>query len=162
ASSGDAPRRVGVAWNRGHLDKRIDGREAGSMAELADVLRVHVIDPSSHGLVEGGPSERRRFLDWGVFHVEHTYLEAWKRYRRALSQRNAALKRGARRAELDVWTDALIGAGVVIDGFRRAYVERLNPQVAAFGQALLDRPLALAYRGGWPKDLTLAEALAAS
>ena len=74
-------------------------------------LPVHAIDPSMHALVEGGPSERRRFLDWGVFHVEPRYLADWKRYRRVLGQRNAALKRGADDAELRVWSTALGGGG---------------------------------------------------
>ena len=81
------------------------------MAQLAELLPVHAIDPSMHALVEGGPSERRRFLDWGVFHVEPRYLDAWKRYRRVLSQRNAALKRAASGAELRPWSMALGGGG---------------------------------------------------
>ena len=43
-----------------------------------------------------------------MFHVEHGYLEAWKRYRRVLSQRNAALKARASPAELRTWTLALV------------------------------------------------------
>jgi len=92
-----AHRRLGVAYSAGRLEKKIDGQAASGMAELAELLPVHALDPSMHALVEGGPSERRRFIDWGVFHVEPPYLEAWKRYRRVLSQRNAALKRGRRR-----------------------------------------------------------------
>src|SRR5690606_22264133 len=88
----DEAHRPGVAFERGRLEKRVDGAPAESMAALASILPAYVIDPSSHGLVEGGPSERRRFLDWGVFHVEQSYLPVWRRYRRVLSQRNAALK----------------------------------------------------------------------
>ena len=91
-----AERRLGVAYRAGRLEKKIDGQPAVGMAQLDALLPVHAIDPSTHAIVEGGPSERRRFLDWGVFHVEPTYLDAWKGYRRVLSQRNAALKRGAR------------------------------------------------------------------
>jgi DNA replication and repair protein RecF len=43
--------------------------------------------------VDGGPDIRRSFMDWGLFHVEHGYLEHWRRYARLLRQRNAALKR---------------------------------------------------------------------
>ena len=68
-------RRLGVSFTAGHLTKRIDGQDATGMAALAEILPIHSLDPSSHQLVEGAPSERRRFLDWGVFHVEHTYLD---------------------------------------------------------------------------------------
>jgi len=158
---GGVPRRLGVGYRGGRLEKKIDGEPAAGMAQLAELLPVHAVDPSMHALVEGGPSERRRFLDWGVFHVEHTYLEAWKRYRRVLSQRNASLKRGAGSSELRPWSTALAEAGAAVDDSRRRYLERLAPFVSDFGQRLLDRPLTLDYRRGWPAEEGLDAALAA-
>jgi DNA replication and repair protein RecF len=152
-------RRLGVSYAEGHLEKRLDGELAGGMAELAAVLPVHAIDPSMHGLVEGGPSERRRFLDWGVFHVEHAYLDLWKGYRRALSQRNAALKQGG---DVKPWTLALIDAAAAVEVSRKRYVDRLIPEVARFGESLLGRPLSLDYRRGWAAEIDLTEALARS
>jgi DNA replication and repair protein RecF len=155
-------RRLGVAYSAGRLEKRIDGEAAGGMARLAALLPVHALDPSMHALVEAGPSERRRFLDWGVFHVEPAYLDAWKRYRRVLSQRNAALKRGASVGELRPWSAALAEAGTLVDDRRRQYLERLEPFVADFGQRLLDRPLVLDYRRGWSAEEPLDAALTAA
>ena len=157
-----ATRRLGVAYRGGRLEKKIDGEVATGMAELAALLPVHAIDPSMHALVEGGPSERRRFLDWGVFHVEPGYLQAWKRYRRVLSQRNAALKRAAGHPELAPWSAALVEAAAVIDDSRRRYVDRLGPFATDFGLRLLNRPLTLDYRRGWPADERLEGVLAAS
>ena len=154
--------RLGVSYAAGRLEKKIDGAEADGMGALAALLPVHVIDPSVHQLVEGGPSERRRFLDWGVFHVEHGYLEAWKRYRRVLSQRNAALKAGAGPGELRSWTEALVDAGTAIDASRRAYVARLAVAAGEFGRQLLDQRVELDYRQGWRHGLSLVEALAAA
>jgi DNA replication and repair protein RecF len=155
-------RRLGVAYRGGRLEKKIDGQPAAGMAELAELLPVHAIDPSMHALVEGGPSERRRFLDWGVFHVEPPYLAAWKRYRRVLSQRNAALKRSAGDAELRPWSAAVVEAGLAVDASRADYLARLAPHVAEFGRRLLERPLTLEYRRGWAVDLSLEQALAAA
>jgi DNA replication and repair protein RecF len=154
--------RLGVAYRGGHLEKKIDGDEAGGMAELAAILPVHAVDPSVHALVEGGPSERRRFLDWGVFHVEHAYLETWKRYRRLLSQRNAALKLPAKLHELRPWSAALVEAGEAVDASRRRYVAALAPRLTDFGARLLARSLDLEYRRGWPDDQSLVETLLAS
>ena len=156
----DATRRLGVAYRAGRLEKKLDGQPAQGMADLAALLPVHALDPSIHGLVEGGPSERRRFLDWGVFHVEPGYLEAWKRYRRVLSQRNAALKHAAANAELRPWSKALAEAGAVVEASRRRYLDRLAPCVEQFGRQLLDAPLVLDYRAGWPSEVTLDDALA--
>ena len=157
-----ATRRLGVAYRAGRLEKKIDGQPAVGMAQLASLLPVHAIDPSMHAIVEGGPSERRRFLDWGVFHVEPGYLDAWKSYRRVLSQRNAALKRSAANAELRPWSTALAEAGALVDDSRLRYLQRLGPLVEEFGRRLLDRPLGLEYRRGWPPEQRLDEVLAAS
>lgn len=154
--------RLGVAFGAGRLEKRLDGKPAAGMAELARLLPVHVIDPSSHQLVEGGPSERRRFLDWGVFHVEPAYLESWRRYRRVLGQRNAALKRGASDAEVEVWTAALAAAGEDVDRLRGGYAERFAPAVSRLGEALLGQTLRADYRRGWSRDADLATSLRGS
>ena len=152
-------RRVGVAWKQGRLEKRIDGEPAVGTAALAALFPVHVLDPSSHELVQGTPSERRRFLDWGVFHVEHDYLETWRRYRRLLSQRNAALKASAGLAELGTWSAGLAEAGEAVHELRRRYLSVLEPVLAALGAALLRQPLALAYARGWDATEPLLAAL---
>jgi len=156
------PRRLGVSFSGGHLTKRIDGQDAAGMAALAEILPIHSLDPGSHQLVEGAPTERRRFLDWGVFHVEHNYLDSWKRYRRVLSQRNAALKTGAAGPILRSWTAALLESAAAVDASRQSYVALLAPLVAEFGQQLLDQPLSIEYRPGWARGLTFESALAAA
>ena len=158
---GDVTQRLGIGYRSGHLEKKVDGNEAAGMADLARILPVHALDPSMHALVEGGPSERRRFLDWGVFHVEQGYLESWKRYRRVLSHRNAALKRAGTDGELHPWSVALAEAGEAVDGSRRRYLDLLAPQIAAFGQRLLTRPLTVRYRRGWADGEGLAATLEA-
>jgi len=154
-------RRIGAAFRERRLERRVDGAPASGSA-IAAILPVQTIGPDSHRLIEGGPSERRRFLDWGVFHVERSYLEAWQRYRRVLGHRNAALLRGGAPGEFRVWTDALAEAGEEVDRFRKAHIERLAPIVSAHAEALLGRPLALEYRPGWRADLRLGEALESS
>lgn len=161
-ATGEVIHRLGVAYENGRLEKRVDGEPAQSSAALAALLPVHLLGPSIHQLVEGGPSERRRFLDWGVFHVEHDYLSSWRRYRRVLSQRNAALKRRASGEELRPWTDALILAGSTVDGARRRYVELINARAARCAERLLGRPLSIEYRCGWGEDNAFAEALGAA
>jgi DNA replication and repair protein RecF len=152
-------RRLGVAWTGGYLEKRIDGEPARGTAALAALFPVHVIDPSSHELVQGTPSERRRFLDWGVFHVEQGYLEAWRRYRRLLGQRNAALKSAAGTAELRSWSTALADAGEGVHELRGRYLTRLAPAVAKAGAALLEHPLTIGYAAGWDTNQGLGAVL---
>ena len=152
-------RRASVRLGSQGLETRLDGRDGVGIAELAQVLPTHVIDPNVHALIEGGPSVRRRFLDWGVFHVEPEFLAAWRRFRRALGQRNAALKAEQETAAWDRW---VIESGEVVNACRERYVARLAPVVAGVGETLLGRAVTVGYHRGWAADHSFAEALAAS
>ncbi|HEX7080980.1 MAG TPA: DNA replication/repair protein RecF [Gammaproteobacteria bacterium] len=158
-AAGDV-QRIGVGVGPDGLEYRIDRRAGVGVTDVARRVRVDVIDPSLHKLVEGGPSERRRFIDWGVFHVEPSYLDAWKRYRRVLGQRNAALKAQAGTEQLATWNRALIDAGEVVHRAREEYVERLARAVTEVGGRLLGSRLEITYRPGWRLGLGFAEALA--
>ena len=160
---GERLRRLGVAFREGRLEKKIDGEPAaGTGSSLVEFLPVHAIDPSIHDLMQGGPSERRRFLDWGVFHVEHSYLDAWRRYRRVLGSTECrAQERAADRLSLRPWTAALAEAGELVDQQRAGYIAHLQPELAERGAAILGRPLAIVYHRGWPADSPFAAALRA-
>ena len=157
--TGGRMRRIGVQLTGGRLTGRVDGVTCESIAELARILPVHVIDPRLHQLVEAGPSERRRFLDGGVFHVEHSYLASWRLYRRLLGQRNAALKAHATDAELKAWTEPLLDAAASVHAARSRYVAGLEALLEGLGQRLLGAQISADYRPGWRRDMDLAEAL---
>src|SRR5580700_4381839 len=75
---------VGVEGKTTGVRAQVGGEKTGSLAELALMLPVQIIDPEVHHLIEEGPSRRRRFLDWGVFHVEPSFIGHWQRYHLAL------------------------------------------------------------------------------
>jgi DNA replication and repair protein RecF len=152
--------RVGIGFSRGRLSLRVDGRDADGIAELAALVPVHVIDPKLHQLIEAGPSVRRRFLDWGVFHVEQDFLDTWRQYRRVLGQRNAVLKTGATGAQLAVWTAKLVELGERLTQARTRYVEALADVVRRIGSALAGREVSIRYRCGWREGIEFGEALA--
>jgi DNA replication and repair protein RecF len=152
-------RPVGVRVSKEGLEARIDGRPAGGLAELATVLPVQAIDPEIHRLIEDGPQERRRYLDWGVFHVEPGFVDEWRRYQRALKQRNAALRAGQAQNLVRAWDGELIEAGTAVAERRRAYLERLRPFVRVVGRRLLDLDVELSLAEGWAQGRSLAEAL---
>lgn len=155
-------RPLGIGFSAQGLEVRVDGRAGEGLASLARALPVDVIDPRLHQLIEAGPSERRRFIDAAVFHVEQTYLQRWRTYRRVLGQRNAALKTGRGGTELEVWTEPLVEAGQAVHDSRARYVEGLAARVQALGRRLLNAEIRLEYRPGWRKGLSLAEALVES
>jgi DNA replication and repair protein RecF len=153
---------LGVEASAGGLRARVGGERVASLAELAWVLPVQIIDPEIHRLIEEGPNRRRRFLDWGVFHVEHSFVEHWQRYQQGLRQRNAALKARQARSAIALWDGELVRYGELITEARRRYVEQLAPVAAAVALRLLDLELVLTYRAGWAAGADLRSALEGS
>jgi len=148
---------AGSRWNG-----MLDGQPVASLGTLCAALKVITFEPGSHALVSGSGEARRRFLDWGLFHVEPEFLSSWRRYARTLKQRNALLKRGGHGAQLDSWDLELADAGECLDQQRRRYVERLQETLPSLVERLapsLGIP-ALRYHAGWRRDeLSLADAL---
>ncbi len=156
--SGGPVGRLGVELSRSSgLSVRVDGISAGR-AELVRALPVQALDPASHELISGAPAVRRQFVDWGVFHVEQAFLPAWQRYRRALQQRNAALRSGADTAAW-AWDEVLVTEGGLVDQYRRAVIGHMAPLVAATAAGLLAGELEIGYLQGWTEGLELADAL---
>ena len=153
------PHHLGVEFIDGRLESRLDGEPVSSQAEMLRALPVYVIDPRLHQLVEAGPSERRRYLDNGVFHVEQSFLADWRSYRRVLGQRNAALKARVPERELVLWTEPMVAAGQRVHAARAAYVGELSDLAARLGRALVGDEVHIGYRPGWREGISLAEAL---
>ncbi|WP_330970271.1 DNA replication/repair protein RecF, partial [Lysobacter sp. A3-1-A15] len=118
-------RHSGDAWQG-----RLDGAAVAHLGELCAALAVVTFEPGSHALITGGAENRRRYLDWGLFHVEHEFLPQWRRYARALKQRNALLKTRRPDAQLDAWEHELAEAGEPLSRRRQLYLDALQPHFA--------------------------------
>lgn len=155
-------RRAGLRHGGQTWSGRLDGENVGHLGELCAALMVVSFEPGSHALVSGGGEPRRRFMDWGLFHVEPDFLPQWRRHARALKQRNALLKSGAGASQLDAWDHELAETGELLTRRRRAYLDRLQGAMAAAAADLVPSlgRLALAFQPGWRQsDLSLADAL---
>ncbi|MBT8088289.1 MAG: DNA replication/repair protein RecF, partial [Gammaproteobacteria bacterium] len=153
------PHSVGVRNSREGLEVRVDGNSDGGSAALAAALPLQVIDPDVHNLVAGGPEQRRRFLDWVAFHVEPEHLATWRRFRRVLKQRNAALKAKTAAAAIQSWNHEFVSLGTALDESRRRALDVAADRLVEYGQRLLDTTLGFEYQQGWKKDAELAAAL---
>ncbi len=153
--------KLGLLQRRSEWHGRIDGEDARDRARFSSLLPVFVFHPDAHSLVEGEPLHRRRLVDQGVFHVEQSFLDAWRRYRRALAQRNAGLRTGVADRVLTPWEQTMVEAGEAITGFRQRYVEELNARFRSLASELQARipELSLQIHVGWPAEESLAEAL---
>jgi DNA replication and repair protein RecF len=118
-----------------------------------------VIHPSSVLLLDGPPKLRRQFVDWGVFHVEPSYLDNWRRYTKALTQRNALLKQ-RRPGDLAPWNHEVAQYGTILAQAREHYLQRLQPHVdQVIRHFLPDCPVRIEHIQGWKRDRTLLQAM---
>ena len=150
---------VGVRNGRAGLEISVDGDRRGGAAALARVLPLQIVDPDVHNLVAGGPEHRRQYLDWIAFHVEQGYLGLWRRFRRALKQRNAAL-RDRDTDELRGWDREFADLAGEVDAMRVQALGRTLGSLEATGRRLLGSAVGFEYRRGWGADRSLPEALA--
>jgi DNA replication and repair protein RecF len=151
---------IGLGWTPEGLELRLDQAEAG-LQDLVSRVAVQVLEPDSHRLLQEGPVYRRRYLDWGVFHVEHRFFPAWRRYQRALKQRSHALRAGAGRAEVEAWNAELVASGTEVQDCRERHLEALRGHFGSAVAALLG-PMdwSLELSRGWAAGKALDVALA--
>jgi DNA replication and repair protein RecF len=149
---------AGSEYTHGKTTTRLAGDAISSIAEIAEILPIQLIDPGVHRLIEEGSSRRRRLMDWGVFHVKHEFLHFWRRYQRTVRQRNAALRSGEAASLVSAWEPELVECGAVLDQARAEYIASLQPMFAELSGQLLDEPAQLEYRRGWADDISLAQA----
>nr|WP_297457706.1 DNA replication/repair protein RecF [uncultured Halomonas sp.] len=161
--AGDPPLAMGVRRQRAssELEMRMAGERMARVSDLVEALPLQLINPDAFRLLEGSPASRREFLDWGVFHVKHEFLNGWKRARRALKHRNALLRHGRIDAQsIAVWERELVHWSERIDALRSDYMAGFLPVFSETLAELLPLPdLSLRYYRGWDRKRPLAEVL---
>lgn len=153
--------RLGLERSKKHWRARRDGQDVALLSELSRSLPLVLMEPNSHSLVSGAPDGRRRFLDWGVFHVEPLFLDTWRQYSRGLKQRNAALRRG-QVAVIESLDEIIAPLGEQLSVYRQTYIKNLTKEFSRqlnSGRSGL-RDITLRFLPGW-KSESLAAALEA-
>jgi DNA replication and repair protein RecF len=160
ASQADVPEdQVRVSWMPKETRITVND-QAVSLVELARRLPVLAITPHSHRIMEEGPGLRRRYLDWGVFHMEQDFHPVWRRMMRVLSQRNAAIRSSRNAREVRAWDSELSTTAQQVTAYRQSYVERLDQLMNTEFRELLDGAAwTLQLDAGWRRDQDYAEVL---
>jgi len=81
-----------VELAQGSRKVALDGKAARPLARYFGGFNVVVFTPEDLALPRASPSERRRFLDRGVFNLRPDYLATAQDYERVLKTRNAVLR----------------------------------------------------------------------
>lgn len=136
-----------------HWTVRHNQQDVSQLSELTELLPFVLLEPSSYTLINGPPDGRRKYLDWGVFHVEHGYLPLWRRYSRVLKQRNAALRQSDQGVVRSL-DPQFIALGEQVHQARLVHsdtlVSMLEKILPEFNQTL--GSIAFQYNKGWSGD----------
>jgi DNA replication and repair protein RecF len=134
---------------------RIDKRPARAL-DLVGQMRVVLFTPADLVLVDGPPSERRRYLDITLSQLDPHYVRTLAQYQKLVQQRNSLLRawRERRRPpravddELAYWDQELSAAGGYILAERLRAVAELNTIAGPLFMAISggETPLAIGYQ----------------
>ena len=149
---------IGIGHSPNGLRIRRDGVDVKASSELAAYLPTVTITPDTYRLVTDGADLRRRIIDRLLFHVEPTYLDHYQRYRRALRQRNAAIRGGLGDEELGGWDAELAIAGEQLTALRVRYLERALTAMEAVVAKLVGMPIEIRFYRGWDSTMSLSQA----
>ncbi len=156
---------IGISYDKKTKSKiRVNGRNIKTTADLANHFPLLFIGSDIGRLLSSGERQRRRCLDWGVFHVEPTFLSLWKRYNNALKQRNASLKSSSQTLT-SAWNLELDSSGSEMSKMRSDYVRNLTPFFFDYLKKLLGSSVdvtRLSFERGWPKSMSFMEYLQGS
>lgn len=155
ASVHESSTKLGIRKHRnGETLVRINGERHDRISDLAAILPVIALDASAFDLLDGGPSERRQILDWGVFHVEPDFHGIWRQYQTALKQKSALLRQGLntveRRNQLVHWNHQVAVWGEQLHAARLRYMHLIQEALARVISRYTGKIEAqLSYRPGW-------------
>ncbi|MDX9874003.1 MAG: DNA replication/repair protein RecF [Spongiibacteraceae bacterium] len=149
--------RLGVRRNIAEkAEAKLNGERVRSIAQLASIAPVQVLDSDLVEMVLGPPALRRQLIDWGLFHVEHSFLSLWRQADRALKQRNGALRHGKiDYSQIELWSLEYARYGALLGQSRQEYVEALTVQLDPVLQQVAPSMAAqvrLEYTQGWSGD----------
>jgi DNA replication and repair protein RecF len=159
-----ADSKIGVSKvNRQKHLLKLDSKRQKNWDLVVRALPIQILDSNSFLLLEGGPKARRRFLDWGVFHVKRNFVDDWRASRKCIANRNALLRLGSvDPGQIRVWDSELSEAAQRVDLARKEYFDLFEPVFMEVYSSLLgEASISLSYSRGWPEgdslDMVLSE-----
>ncbi|MDT8428029.1 MAG: DNA replication/repair protein RecF [Pseudomonadales bacterium] len=140
---------------------KLQGNKQRNWSDVARHMPLQIINSDSFLLLEGGPGIRRRFLDWGVFHVEQDFLNNWRNAGKCLANRNQLLKMDRLDTQqLLAWDNEFTELATKIDEARQHYIEEFIPQAIQTVAELIEiSDLGFSYYRGWAESKSYSEVL---
>ena len=183
--TGDMEHHIDISRDRGgSREIKINSEATRKSSELARLLPALILGPHSVDLLIGSPTLRRRFLNWGLFHVKPGSVSSdrsstsvtstvssstdfpanWEEANRCLRQRNLLLRQytansqAGNTKELETWSARLASYANQIDRQRAQYVELYRPLFTEIVQQLAGIDgVAFDYYRGWHRETDLLD-----
>lgn len=134
-----------IAGSESHKKGRkakINGVDYGRATSIAGTFTAVVFDPGHLTLIKGGPEGRRKFLDAALCQLYPGYIGILRRFTRALSQKNALLKKYYQTPDadgiLDVFDTEIAITGEEISRRRKEYLSIAGPAAENFYAEISD------------------------
>ncbi|XDD50249.1 DNA replication/repair protein RecF [Leptospira sp. WS92.C1] len=106
---------------------KFNQEEIKKRTELIGKFITVLLTPMDLKIIEGGPVERRKFIDAFISSFDPFYLESLLEYNKILKHRNALLKTGGSdSSHIAVWDKKLVEKGSLILNKRKEIVLELN------------------------------------
>lgn len=147
----------------------LNSKKINSLSTITNLVVLGLITPESFTLLDAGPSIRRKFIDWGVFHVEPSFLSDWRSYKKILSNRNQLLGKLSKNYKstsklskqehelISCWNPQLVSLNNKLNIFRSNQIQNISSNfkyfLTKFSPVLADN-ISLSYYKGWSKDLS--------
>lgn len=151
---------LGLQMDAKHYEIRINQQSVQNRSDLAYCLPLQLIHPKSYELLDAGPQLRREFLDWGGFNDDKNFLLVWRRFKKALQQRNTLLKTH-NLVHVNVWDKEVAYYGTIVNNHRQQYLQKLIPIFKEILMGFFDvNDVQLKLISGWDTEKSLEQALA--
>jgi DNA replication and repair protein RecF len=150
--------KIGLRKQGSKTEIKLNGGHLTKLSDLVTTLTVSLITPQTHRIIEEGPENRRRLLNWGVFHVEHQYKNSILRFNRILSQRNSLLKSNSK--DISVWDMQLSQYADEINAQHKKYLKYWYSTVKELSRGIsFLNTLKMSYSPGWDTSHSLLDIL---
>ena len=106
---------------------KINSEEIHRKTEFIGEFLTVLFSPSDLKIIEGGPADRRKFLDSVLCASDRNYLQNLLEYNKLLKQKNAALKSGSRNfRELNIWDKMLSQRIITVANIRNEALQKIR------------------------------------
>ncbi len=153
---------------------KLNSTKIYSISTISQLVLLGLITPESFNLLDSGPSIRRKFIDWGVFHVEPDFINYWRDYKKVISNRNNLLRQIAlkhpntgtvsdnEKNTINCWDPQLVKLNNILNQYRKNQIRNVEPIfsniISRFSDDLSNN-ISLEFYRGWTKDFDYSDYL---